>query len=161
MNQRTISLLLRALSKPPKRATTTVNNYLSNIARDTRERGILASRKDDTDPNVPSTMHTFACISRLFPQKLWSSMSNNVKDWPPSIIIKFLLASSTDQFLVANWPWIMENAVKMICGWRRCHGPGVKGSQTFKNQNFEILIVDLESLQKKYESKVWFFFLFY
>ena len=82
---------------------------------------------------------------------------------PPSKIIKFILASFTGQFLVPNWPRNMENAVKMIWGRSRCHVLGVKGHRrsNFKIQYFQILIADLDSLQKKYDSKECFFFLLF
>ena len=72
---------------------------------------------------------------------------------PPSENIKFIPAIFIGQFLVANWPRYTEIAVKMIWGQSRCHVLGVKGHRrsNLKNQDFQILIADLDSLRVESE----------
>ena len=76
---------------------------------------------------------------------------------PPSENINFILTSFIRQFLVTNWPWNMKNAVEIIWGHFRCHFLVVIGRSNFESPNLLILIADLDSLQKKYDSKVSFF----
>ena len=81
---------------------------------------------------------------------------------PPSENTKFIFALFIRQLMVANWPLYTEIAFKMIWGQSRCHVLGVKGHRrsNFKNQNFQILIADLDSLRKSMKRKCASFFYF-
>ena len=120
---------------------------------------------------IKHALHTGGCTNDLSPnliilqQKNHGCGTHNFGEWSLWSLTRCVdlpVKTSNSYQLNLSGSFWLQIAVKMIWGRTRCHVLGVKGHRrsNFKNQNFQGLIADLDSLWKSMTSECASFFLF-